>query len=166
MRSNMDVKQGLLKVLLKCFGSVLIVYLLFTPVVYVGNLLYGRWSGAEWLLIFAYLSQFLAVLCVGIYQRRKNQNIIMGDKKWTIFILLCICFVLSLVLHLEDIPYKWYMTWATTLRLYDIFADNLFFLVLIEQLFNKYLLTSFLICSLIVFCKPLKKRKGYIQVSR
>lgn len=77
-----------------------------------------------------------------------------------------LCFVLSFVLHLEDIPSKWYMTWATTLHLYDIFADNLFFLVLIEQLFNKYLLTSFLICSLIVFCKPLKKRKGYIQVSR
>ena len=157
MDSNFDAQHNLYKVLLKCFVSVLIVYLVFTPVVFAGNLLYRDWIGAEWVLIFAYLSQFLAVICIGVHHRRKNRSILADGGNWKFTILICSLLVVSLVLHLNDLPHKWYMTWATTLHIYDIFADNLFFLVLVEQLFNRYLITSFLICSIIVFFKPLKK---------
>ena len=159
MGSNFDAKHDLYKVLLKCFVSVLIVYLIFIPVVYVGNLLYRDWNGAEWVLIFAYLSRFLAVICIGVHHRRKNQSILTGGGNRYFTIPICSLLVVSLVLHLEDLPHKWYMTWATTLHIYDIFVGNLFFIVLIEQLFNNYLITSFLTCSIIVFFKPLKKCK-------
>ncbi|MGO5113863.1 hypothetical protein ACTQ33_02370 [Candidatus Avoscillospira sp. LCP25S3_F1] len=158
MISNIDVKQNLFKVLLKCFVSVLIVYLIFTPVFYISNLLYIKHGNSvDWVLIFAYLSRFLAVLCVGVYHRRKNRNILRGDRNWPFLILLCGCLGLSVILHLKNMPHKWYFTWASTFRIYDVFADNLFFVVFIEQLFNSYLITSFLLCSLVVFCRPLKK---------
>lgn len=151
---DIDSKRNLLSILLKCFISVFIVYLIFTPIFYI----YNKLVGSVWIFIIASTIQFLTIIFVGIFFRRKNSSILINNNNQ--FMLFCFLSGLSIFLHCMEIPETLYLVLTSTLGIYDIFADNLFFIILIEQLFDNYLITSFLICSTIVFFKPFKKVKA------
>lgn len=152
MGKKMDLKHNLLIVLLRCFVYVFIVYLIFAPIFYIYNL-----TGLNWIFIIANIIRFFAILLVGVFYRRKNSSILMSNRKLSV--LFCTLSGLSILLHLVGIPQILYGVLTSTLNIYDIFADNLFFSVLFEQLFGNHLITSFLICATVVFFKPFKKVK-------
>lgn len=143
-----DSKHSILAILLRCFISVFVVYLIFTPIFFIYNL-----NGFHWIFIIANIIQMFAILWIGVFYRRKNSSI--RNKKLSV--LFCVLIGLSILLHLVGIPQTVYGVLTATLGIYDRFADNLFFIVLLERLFDNYLITSFLICSTIVFFEPWKK---------
>ncbi len=106
----------------------------------------------SWLIyIFANVFQFIAVISLGIFYRRKNINLVYDNKY--VSLLICSGLCISVLLHVLGFQEKLFLTITYTLRIYDILANNLFFSILWDQLFNNYLITNFLICSAIVFVK-------------
>ena len=67
-------------------------------------------------------------------------------------IIFCVLSGVSILLSFEGIPQKLYATFAATLDIYHKLSNNLFSVILIEQLLDQppYLL-SFLICSTLNF---------------
>lgn len=142
-------------ILLKCFGSILVVYLLFIPVFYI----YNRNSNIpDWYFILANIIKFISIILVGVYIRKKNKDIIikyqLQSKIYSVIILSGLA--LWGGLYLCNIPQKIYGIFASTIGLYDTTLDNLFFVVFVEQLFFKYFIASFLICSAVIFIKPIQ----------
>lgn len=149
----MSTRYDFSKTMFKCFLSVLAVYLLFTPFFY----LYNKNLSSVWVYIAASILQFLAVVAVGVFYQRKNSSILSGEQAQHIHICVLCALVVMVVLHIAYMPESWYGVVTASLGIYDTFSDNLFVVVLIERLFNDYLITSFLICMAIVFYRPMRK---------
>lgn len=139
------------KLVLKCFLSVLVLYLVFTPVFCVYNLT----NGSPWLFVAANAGRFLAVLATGVFYNRQSRIDRDKQEQSAIFVLLCCLSMFAVFLHFMEIPEKIYGTLSASFGIYEIFADNLFLIVLLEQLFNSSLITNALICSAVAFFKPI-----------
>lgn len=149
-------KHDFFKMIFKCFLCVVAVYLLFTPVFY----LYNKNLSSAWVYIAANILQFLAVIAVGVFYQRKNSSILSCEQAQYVRIGILCGLIVMVVLHIAYMPERWYGVVTSSLGIYDAFSDNLFVVVLIERLFDNYLITSFLVCTAIACFKPMKKQNG------
>ena len=157
--SNMkESKYSLATPLLKYFVSMLGIYLLSTLIFYFYNLYSINNASFFWLYLVGHAVQILGAVALGVFYRKKDSNLYSQNKnQQLIFIVFCVLSAISILLNVMGLPDRMYFTITSSLNLYNLLGDNLFVAVLLETFFNNYLLTSFFICSTIVFFIPLKK---------
>lgn len=124
--------------------------MLFTPILYFCNL-----NASTTMIIVVNIIRFILIVFVGVILNRKNSIALKSSRKMSI--IFCALSGLSILLSFAGIPQVLYVTVTSSLHIYDRLSDNLFSVILIEQLFNNYLITSFLICSAVMFFKPREK---------
>ena len=108
------------------------------------------------IFIIANVIRFILIILVGVFLSRKNNIELKSSRR--VSIIFCALSGLSILLSFAGMPQILYGTLTASLDIYNKLSDNLFSIVLIEQLLNNHLITSFLICSTFIFFKPLDKR--------
>ena len=146
------MKSKLIITLLWSLLSVIGIYLLCTPIFY----FYSFTNSSPIIFIVANVIRVILIVLVGVFLSRKN-NIELNSSR-RLSIIFCALSGLSILLSFAGIPQKLYGTLAATLDIYDKLSNNLGSVILIEQLLNNHLITSFLICSTLIFFKPFDKR--------
>ena len=146
------MKSKLIITLLWSLLSVIGIYLLCTPIFY----FYDFINSSPIIFIVANVIRFILIVLVGVFLNRKNNIELESSRR--LFIIFCALSGLSILLSFAGIPQILYGTLTATLDIYDKLSNNLFALVLIEQLLDNHLITSFLICLTLIFFKPLDKR--------
>ena len=146
------MKNKLITTLLRSLLCVIGIYLLFIPIFYFYNFIYT----SPIIFIVANVIRFVLIVLVGVFLSRKN-NIELKSSRG-LSIIFCVLSGVSILLSFEGIPQKLYATFAATLDIYHKLSNNLFSVILIEQLLDNHLITSFLICSTLIFFKPFDKR--------
>lgn len=145
-------KNKLIITLLWSLLSVIGIYLLLTPIFYFYNLN----DSSPIIFIIANVIRFILIILVGVFLSRKNNIELKSSRR--VSIIFCALSGLSILLSFAGMPQILYGTLTASLDIYNKLSDNLFSIVLIEQLLNNHLITSFLICSTFIFFKPLDKR--------
>ncbi len=145
-------KNKLIITLLWSLLSVIGIYLLLTPIFY----LYNLNDSSPIIFIIANVIRFILIILVGVFLSRKNNIELKSSRR--VSIIFCALSGLSILLSFAGMPQILYGTLTASLDIYNKLSDNLFSIVLIEQLLNNHLITSFLICSTFIFFKPLDKR--------
>ena len=146
------MKNKLITTLLRSLLYVIGIYLLFTPIFYFYNFIYP----SPIIFVFANVVRLVLIVLVGVFLSRKN-NIELNSSR-RLSIIFCVLSGVSILLSFEGISQKLYGTFAATLDIYHKLSNSLFSVILIEQLLNNHLITSFLICSTLIFFKPFDKR--------
>ena len=146
------MKNKLITTLLRSLLCVIGIYLLFIPIFYFYNFIYT----SPIIFIVANVIRFVLIVLAGVFLSRKN-NIELKSSRG-LSIIFCVLSGVSILLSFEGISQKLYGTFAATLDIYHKLSNSLFSVILIEQLLNNHLITSFLICSTLIFFKPFDKR--------
>ena len=146
------MKNKLITTLLRSLLCVIGIYLLFIPIFYFYNFIYT----SPIIFIVANVIRFVLIVLAGVFLSRKN-NIELNSSR-RLSIIFCVLSGVSILLSFEGISQKLYGTFAATLDIYHKLSNSLFSVILIEQLLNNHLITSFLICSTLIFFKPFDKR--------
>ena len=146
------MKNKLTTTLLRSILYVIGIYLLFTPIFYFYNFIYP----SPIIFVVANVVRLVLIVLVGVFLSRKN-NIELNSSR-RLSIIFCFLSGVSILLYFEGISQKLYGTFAATLDIYHKLSNSLFSVILIEQLLNNHLITSFLICSTLIFFKPFDKR--------
>lgn len=146
------MKNKLITTLLRSLLYVTGIYLLFTPIFYFYNFIYP----SPIIFVVANVVRLVLIVLVGVFLSRKN-NIELNSSR-RLSIIFCVLSGVSILLSFEGISQKLYGTFAATLDIYHKLSNSLFSVILIEQLLNNHLITSFLICSTLIFFKPFDKR--------
>ena len=146
------MKNKLITTLLRSLLYVIGIYLLFTPIFYFYNFIYP----SPIIFVVANVVRLVLIVLVGVFLSRKN-NIELNSSR-RLSIIFCVLSGVSILLSFEGISQKLYGTFAATLDIYHTLSNSLFSVILIEQLLNNHLITSFLICSTLIFFKPFDKR--------
>lgn len=155
MYNNISSKQDTtFHIMSKCFISVIIIYLVFTPVFYIFNLL-AELNFSFLIYLIGHALQFCSIIALGILYRKKNTVILSENKKRPI-IFMCFFFlsIISILLFLFEVPQDMYRILMASLNVYEIIGNNLFVSVLLDQLFNSYIILAFFVCSMIIFFTP------------
>lgn len=145
-------QNKLITTLLWSLLSVIGIYLLITPIFYFYNLN----DLLPIIFVVAGVIRFILIVLVAVFLSRKNNIELKSSRRLSI--IFCALSGLSILLSFAGIPQILYGTLTATLDIYDKLSNNLFSIILIEQLLNNHLITSFLICSTFIFFKPLDKR--------
>lgn len=145
------MKNKLITTLLRSLLYVIGIYLLFTPIFYFYNFIYP----SPIIFVVANVVRLVLIVLVGVFLSRKN-NIELNSSR-RLSIIFCVLSGVSILLSFEGISQKLYGTFAATLDIYHKLSNSLFSVILIEQLLNNHLITSFLICSTLIFFKPFDK---------
>ena len=145
------MKNKLITTLLRSLLCVIGIYLLFIPIFYFYNFIYT----SPIIFIVANVIRFVLIVLAGVFLSRKN-NIELSSRGLSI--IFCVLSGVSILLSFEGISQKLYGTFAATLDIYHKLSNSLFSVILIEQLLDNHLITSFLICSTLIFFKPFDKR--------
>ena len=146
------MKSKLIITLLWSLLSVIGIYLLCTPIFY----FYSFTNSSPIIFIVANVIRVILIVLVGVFLSRKNNIELKSSRRLSI--IFCALSGLSILLSFAGIPQKLYGTLAATLDIYDKLSNNLGSVILIEQLLNNHLITSFLICSTLIFFKPFDKQ--------
>ena len=146
------MKNKLITTLLRSLLCVIGIYLLFIPIFYFYNFIYT----SPIIFIVANVIRFVLIVLAGVFLSRKN-NIELKSSRG-LSIIFCVLSGVSILLSFEGISQKLYGTFAATLDIYHKLSNSLFSVILIEQLLDNHLITSFLICSTLIFFKPFDKR--------
>ena len=146
------MKNKLITTLLRSLLCVIGIYLLFIPIFYFYNFIYT----SPIIFIVANVIRFVLIVLAGVFLSRKN-NIELKSSRG-LSIIFCVLSGVSILLSFEGISQKLYGTFAATLDIYHKLSNSLFSVILIEPLLNNHLITSFLICSTLIFFKPFDKR--------
>ena len=146
------MKNKLITTLLRSLLCVIGIYLLFIPIFYFYNFIYT----SPIIFIVANVILFVLIVLAGVFLSRKN-NIELKSSRG-LSIIFCVLSGVSILLSFEGISQKLYGTFAATLDIYHKLSNSLFSVILIEQLLDNHLITSFLICSTLIFFKPFDKR--------
>ena len=146
------MKNKLITTLLRSLLYVIGIYLLFTPIFYFYNFIYP----SPIIFVVANVVRLVLIVLVRVFLSRKN-NIELNSSR-RLSIIFCVLSGVSILLSFEGISQKLYGTFAATLDIYHKLSNSLFSVILIEQLLNNHLITSFLICSTLIFFKPFDKR--------
>ena len=146
------MKNKLITTLLRSLLCVIGIYLLFIPIFYFYNFIYT----SPIIFVVANVVRLVLIVLVGVFLSRKN-NIELNSSR-RLSIIFCVLSGVSILLSFEGISQKLYGTFAATLDIYHKLSNSLFSVILIEQLLNNHLITSFLICSTLIFFKPFDKR--------
>ena len=146
------MKNKLITTLLRSLLYVIGIYLLFTPIFYFYNFIYP----SPIIFVVANVVRLVLIVLVGVFLSRKN-NIELNSSR-RLSIIFCVLSGVSILLSFEGISQNLYGTFAATLDIYHKLSNSLFSVILIEQLLNNHLITSFLICSTLIFFKPFDKR--------
>ena len=146
------MKNKLITTLLRSLLYVIGIYLLFTPIFYFYNFIYP----SPIIFVVANVVCLVLIVLVGVFLSRKN-NIELNSSR-RLSIIFCVLSGVSILLSFEGISQKLYGTFAATLDIYHKLSNSLFSVILIEQLLDNHLITSFLICSTLIFFKPFDKR--------
>lgn len=158
MTNTKESKYSLATPLLKYFSSILGIYLLSTLIFYLHNLYSINNTSFFWIYLVGHAVQILGAIALGLFYRKRDSHLYSQTKnRQLIFIVFCVLSAMSILLNVMGIPDRIYFTITSSLNLYNLLGDNLFVAVLLETFFNNYLLTSFFICSTIVFFTPFKK---------
>ncbi len=138
-------------ILLKCFFSIFLLYILFTPIMFIYNI---NTNISGWYFMIASILKLGLIATIGIVIRKKNKGMLINNRKQAKMYMVIISMGLAIVgtLHFLDIPLKIYDIVSRAIGIYNMPTTNLFLVILYEQLFSNYLVTSMLICSAIVFC--------------
>ena len=143
------MKNKLITTLLRSLLYVIGIYLLFTPIFYFYNFIYP----SPIIFVVANVVRLVLIVLVGVFL----SNIELNSSR-RLSIIFCVLSGVSILLSFEGISQKLYGTFAATLDIYHKLSNSLFSVILIEQLLNNHLITSFLICSTLIFFKPFDKR--------
>ena len=131
------MKNKLITTLLRSLLCVIGIYLLFIPIFYFYNFIYT----SPIIFIVANVIRFVLIVLAGVFLSRKN-NIELNSSR-RLSIIFCVLSGVSILLSFEGISQKLYGTFAATLDIYHKLSNSLFSVILIEQLLNNHLITSF-----------------------
>ena len=149
------MKYRLVRILLRSLLSTVGIYLLFTPIICLCYLYTSVYTSASISIVVVNVIQFISIVFVGVFLSRKNSIALTSSRKLSI--IFCALSGLFISPSFTKIHYTLYRTLTLSLDIFDSFYDNLFPIILIEQLLNNHLITSFLVCSAVIFFKPLEK---------
>jgi len=150
------MKYRLVRILLRSLLSTVGIYLLFTPIICLCYLYTSVYTSASISIVVVNVIQFISIVFVGVFLSRKNSIALKSSRKLSI--IFCALSGLFISPSFTKIHYTLYRTLTLSLDIFDGSYDNLFPIILLEQLLNNHLITSFLVCSAVIFFKPLEKR--------
>lgn len=138
-----------MKIVLKIFISVFIVYIIFTPIFILYN-----FYGPSWIFIPATAARFFSIILLGIWFRKKHRDLIAEKEYKVVRLVIFLGLAIWILLLLLDFQEKSFYALNFLIDIYTVFRNHPSFVILLEQLLHSHLITNFLICSAIVFLKP------------
>lgn len=144
------------KILLKTFISVLVIYLISIPFIYMFNLVHTM-NGSVWIYLITHFCKYVAVIFLGFVYRKKYRNKVTENSNTIVNNFILTSFVLCVLLSVLGVSQKIFYTFTASFQVYDFLNNNLFLSIIWEQLFNNYLFTSFFVCAAIIFLNPIRR---------
>lgn len=150
------MKYRLIRILLRSLLSTVGIHLLFTPILCLCYWYTSLYTSASISIVVVNAIQFISIVFIGVFLSRKNSIELQSSRKLSI--IFCALSGLFILPSFTNIHFVLYRTFTRSLDIFDSFYDNLFPIILLDQLLNNHLITSFLVCSAVIFFKPLEKR--------
>lgn len=156
--------KSLNKILIKCCISIFLLYVMYTPLLYIYNIGYVN---SPWYYVIIMIMKYFLIICIGVFLRKKYLDILIYNKEYTKRYSLFIVAAFAIVgwMYAVGIVQKTHQFIADFTGIYNVssnLSSEYFFLVtLYEQIFTKDMIISILLCMSIVFLFMPKEKKNY-----